>query len=195
VGLSGGRRARETSFGALLALAGALDHVGRSVGKTVRWLAVLLVLIQLAVVVLRYAFGTSYIWLQESVLYTNATLFMLAIGYTYLVDQHVRVDVLYAGWSPRRRALVDLLAVIVAVLPFCALVVWASWDYAARSWAQDEGPMAYGGIPLVPALKSLIPLMAILLGLQAVSIAIRCVAVLTGAAETHFPHRAHQGAA
>jgi TRAP-type mannitol/chloroaromatic compound transport system permease small subunit len=55
--------------------------------------------------------------------------------------------------------------------------------------------MAYGGVPLVPALKSLIPLMAILLAAQAVSIAIRCVAVLAGAAQTHFPHRAHQGSA
>jgi TRAP-type mannitol/chloroaromatic compound transport system permease small subunit len=55
--------------------------------------------------------------------------------------------------------------------------------------------MAYGGVPLVPALKSLIPLMAILLALQAVSIAIRCVAVLTGAASTHFPYRAHTGSA
>lgn len=159
------------------------------------WLALAVVLAQFVVVVLRYAFASSFVMMQESVIYLHATLFMLAIGYTYLVDQHVRVDVLYAGWSTRRKAAVDLASILVAVLPFCALVVWASWGYAAASWRQDEGPMAYGGVPLVPALKSLIPLMAILLGLQAVSIAIRCVAVLTGAAETHFPHRAHQGSA
>jgi TRAP-type mannitol/chloroaromatic compound transport system permease small subunit len=159
------------------------------------WLALATVLLQFVVVVLRYAFGSSFVMMQESVIYLHATLFMLAIGYTWLVDQHVRVDVLYAGWSMRRRAAVDLASIVVAVLPFCALVLWGSWDYAARSWAQDEGPMAVGGVPLVPALKSLIPAMAILLGLQAVSIAIRCVAVLTGAAETHFPHRVHQGSA
>jgi TRAP-type mannitol/chloroaromatic compound transport system permease small subunit len=161
----------------------------------VMWLALATVLAQFVVVVLRYAFASSFVMMQESVIYLHATLFMLAIGYTYLVDQHVRVDVLYAGWSPRRKAAVDLIAIIVAVLPFCALVVWASWGYAAASWRQGEGPMAYGGVPLVPALKSLIPAMAILLGAQSVSIAIRCVAVLTGAAETHFPHRAHQGGA
>ncbi|WP_137180557.1 TRAP transporter small permease subunit [Roseomonas sp. AR75] len=159
------------------------------------WLALAVVLVQFVVVVLRYAFGSSFVWIQESVIYLHATLFMLAIGYTYLVDQHVRVDVLYAHWSMRKKAAVDLVSIIVAVLPFCALVVWASWGYAAASWWQDEGPMAYGGVPLVPALKSLIPLMAILLALQAVSIAIRCVAVLTGAAETHFPQRAHTGSA
>jgi TRAP-type mannitol/chloroaromatic compound transport system permease small subunit len=159
------------------------------------WLALAVVLAQFVVVVLRYAFASSFVWMQESVIYLHATLFMLAIGYTYLVDQHVRVDVLYAGWSVRRKAAVDLASILVAVLPFCALVVWGSWGYAAASWRQDEGPMAYGGVPLVPALKSLIPLMAILLAAQAVSIAIRCVAVLAGAAQTHFPHRAHQGSA
>ncbi|PJF45816.1 MAG: C4-dicarboxylate ABC transporter permease, partial [Candidatus Thermofonsia Clade 3 bacterium] len=81
------------------------------------WLALLLVLLQFAVVVLRYAFGTSFIMMQEGVIYLHAILFMLSIGYTYLVDQHVRVDVLYAGWPPRRKALVDLLAVLVGVLP------------------------------------------------------------------------------
>lgn len=159
------------------------------------WLVLATVLVQFAVVVLRYAFASSFVMMQESVIYLHATVFMLAIGYTYLVDQHVRVDVFYGGWSPRRRALTDLVSILVAVLPFCALVLWASWGFAERSWMQGEGPIAYGGLPLVPALKSLIPLMAVLLGLQAVSTAIRCVAVLSGAAETHLPHRAHQGGA
>jgi len=182
-------------LGALLALAGALDHLGRAVGKTVRWLAVLLVLIQLAVVVLRYAFGTSYIWLQESVLYTNATLFMLAIAYTFLVDQHVRVDLFYARWSARTRALADLLGILLAVLPFCGLVIWASWGYVAVSFRMGEGPMQVGGLPLLPWLKSLIPAMAVLLALQAVAIGLRCLAVLTGHTPTHLPHRGGHGAA
>lgn len=159
------------------------------------WLALATVAVQFAVVVLRYAFASSFVWMQESVIYLHATLFMLAIGYTYLVDQHVRVDVFYAGWSMRRRAWVDLVSILLTVLPFCALVLWASWGFAARAWTQGEGPMAVGGVPLVPALKTLIPAMAIMLALQAVSTGIRCIAVLTGAADTHFPHRAHQGSA
>lgn len=160
-----------------------------------KWLALLLVLLQFAVVVLRYAFGTSYIMMQEGVIYLHAFLFMLAIGYTCLVDQHVRVDVFYARWTPGRRALVDLLAVLIAVLPFCALVLWASWGYVSTSWRLGEGPMAVGGLPFTPWLKSLIPAMAVLLALQSLSIAVRCVAVLRGQAHTHLPSRAHQGSA
>lgn len=171
------------------------DAASRLLARGVMWLALLLVLVQFTVVVLRYAYGTSFIMMQEGVVYIHAILFMLAIGYTFLVDQHVRVDVLYSGWSARRRALVDLLAVLVGVLPFCALVVWASWGYVATSWRFNEGPMAVGGLPFTPLLKSMIPAMAALLALQSLSIAIRCIAVLRGLAETHMPHRAHQGSA
>jgi TRAP-type mannitol/chloroaromatic compound transport system permease small subunit len=176
-------------------LADAHDAASRLLARGVKWLALLLVLTQFAVVVLRYAYGTSFVMMQEGVIYLHAILFMLAIGYTFLVDQHVRVDVFYAGWSARRRAAVDLLAVLVCVLPFCALVLWTSWGYVLMSWRFGEGPMAVGGLPFTPFLKSMIPAMAVLLGLQAASIAIRCVAVLRGMAETHLPYRAHQGSA
>jgi TRAP-type mannitol/chloroaromatic compound transport system permease small subunit len=177
----------------LLRAADAHDALSQFLAQGVKWLALAVVLVQFIVVVLRYAYGSSFVWMQESVIYVHATLFMLAIGYTWLVDQHVRVDVFYAGWSVRRQAAVDLACVVLAALPFCALVIWASYDYALRSWMQNEGPMAVGGVPFVPALKSLIPVMGVLLGLQALSLAIRCVAVLAGDAPTHFPHRQRQG--
>lgn len=171
----------------LVRLAEALDALSRGLGASVKWLALAVVLIQAVVVVLRYVYGTSFIWAQESVTYAHALLFMLAIGYTMLVDGHVRVDVLYSGWSARAKALTDLAGIVIAVLPFCALVVWASWGWAALSWRIGEGPMQVGGLPFQPFLKSLVPAMAILLALQAVSVAIRCGLVLTGRAPTHLP--------
>jgi TRAP-type mannitol/chloroaromatic compound transport system permease small subunit len=179
-----------TSF--LARIADALDALSRMIGGTVKWFALLLVLLQFVVVGLRYIYGSSFIWMQESVIYTHATLFMLAIGYTFLLDQHVRVDVLYAGWTAQRRALVDLVGILVAVLPFCALVIWASSTYVSMSWRLGEGPMQVGGLPLLPYLKTLIPVMAALLFLQGVSIAIRCLLVLAGQATTHFPGKPMQ---
>jgi TRAP-type mannitol/chloroaromatic compound transport system permease small subunit len=173
----------------LLRIADAVDAANRAIAGVVKWLAVALVLLQLVVVVLRYIYGSSFIWMQESVTYAHAILFMLAIAYTFLVDGHVRVDVLYAGWSARRRAAVDLVGILACVLPFCALLIWASWSYVATSWRLGEGPMQMGGLPFTPWLKSLIPAMAGLLALQSLSIAIRAAAVLAGRADTHFPHR------
>lgn len=176
-------------MGVLLRLAAGADALNRAIGLSARWLAVLLVLVQFVVVVLRYAYGSSFVWLQEGVIYTHAFLFMLAIGYAFLLDAHVRVDFFYANWSERTKAWVDLAGVVVCVLPFCWLLVWASWGYVSLSFRMGEGPMQVGGLPLQPYLKGLILAMAGLLGLQGLSVAIRALAVIAGAADSVFPHR------
>lgn len=173
----------------LLRLAEGADALNRAIGLSARWLAVLLVLVQFVVVVLRYAYGSSFVWMQEGVVYAHAFLFMLAIGYAYLLDAHVRVDFFHAGWSERTKAWVELAGVLVCVLPFCWLLAWASWGYVAVSFRMGEGPMQLGGLPLQPYLKGLILVMAGLLALQGMSVAIRAVAVIAGAAQAVFPHR------
>jgi TRAP-type mannitol/chloroaromatic compound transport system permease small subunit len=161
----------------------------------VRWLAVALVLVQFVVVVLRYAYGSSFVWMQEGVVYLHAFLFMLAIGYAYLLDQHVRVDFFQASWSERTKAWVELGGVLICVLPFCWLLVWASWGYVSVSFRMGEGPLQYGGLPLQPYLKGLIIVMAGLLALQGASVAIRAIAVIAGAGESVFPSRQSTGEA
>jgi TRAP-type mannitol/chloroaromatic compound transport system permease small subunit len=176
-------------MGPLLRVADGIDAVSRLLGRGVKWLAVVLVLVQFTVVVIRYAFGSSFIMMQESVVYLHAALFMLAIGYVYLLDAHVRVDFFYARWSERAKAWTDLLGVLITVLPFCWLLVWASWGYVSMSFRLGEGPMAVGGLPLLPYLKSLILVMAGLLALQSASVIIRALGVITGASNVLFPSR------
>lgn len=173
----------------LLGLADAIDGVSRTIGRGVKWLAVLLVLVQFIVVVIRYAFGSSFIMMQESVIYLHAALFMLAIGYVFMLDAHVRVDFFYGGWSEKAKAWTDLLGVLITVLPFCWLLVWASWGYISMSFRLGEGPMAVGGLPLLPWLKSLIIVMAGLLTMQSVSVMIRALGVITGTTDVLFPAR------
>ncbi len=156
---------------------------------TARWLAVFVVLVQFLVVVLRYVWGSSFVWMQEGVVYLHAALFMLAIGYAYMLDAHVRVDFYYGRWNERRKAWVDIAGILFAVLPFCWLLWWAAFGYVERSFRMGEGPMAVGGLPLQPWLKSLILVMATLLALQSLSILIRAAAVLSGRAPAIFPRR------
>ena len=75
---------------------------------------------QFAVVLLRYVFGLGSIWLQESILYAHAALFMLAAAWTLQKGGHVRVDVFYADAAPRTKALIDLLGALLLLLPFCS---------------------------------------------------------------------------
>jgi len=155
--------------------AAGLDAVVRRIGETARWAALAMVLVQFAVVVLRYVFGTSWIWLQELVLYLHSLLFMLGAAYTLLVDQHVRVDVFYARLGTRARALIDLLGTLFLLIPACVVIVAFSWRFAWRSWAILEGPISVGGIPASFLLKTLVPAFALLLLVQGVSVALKCV--------------------
>ena len=158
--------------------AAALDAVVRRVGETVRWAALAMVLVQFAVVVLRYVFATSWIWLQELILYFHAALFMLGAAYTLLVDQHVRVDVLYARLGEKGRAWVDLAGTVLLLIPACLVIIAFSWRFTWRSWAILEGPISVGGIPASFLLKTLVPLFAVLLLLAGVSLALKSVARL-----------------
>lgn len=139
--------------------------VGRC-GRTVSWLTLALVVLTFSVVVLRYGFNLGWIWLQESITYLHATVFMLAAAWTLGEDGHVRVDIFYRDASPRFRALVNIAGCILFLLPFCIFLVIIGWDYVASSWRRMEGSREAGGLGAVYLLKSLILLMPALLLVQ-----------------------------
>ncbi|UWQ79846.1 TRAP transporter small permease subunit [Leisingera sp. S132] len=154
-------------------VADALDGVNRGLAHVVRWLALVMVLAQFAIVVGRYVFGVNSIAAQESVLYMHATLFMLAAGYTLLVDKHVRVDVFYAGLSRRAQRRIDIFGHLFLLLPSMAALLYWSWPSVRNSWSILEGPLAVGGIEAVFLLKSLIPAFCVLVMLQSLALLIR----------------------
>jgi TRAP-type mannitol/chloroaromatic compound transport system permease small subunit len=149
-----------------------LEAVNAGVGSAVRWLALAMVLLQFAVVVLRYTFGISYIFLNESVLYMHAAFFMLGAGYTLLVDAHVRVDIFYNKLSRRGRAAIDLAGTLGFLLPSMIVLAWFTWPSVRNSWAVLEGPISVGGIPASFLLKSLIPAFCGLLAVQGLAAAL-----------------------
>jgi TRAP-type mannitol/chloroaromatic compound transport system permease small subunit len=167
----------------IIGLADRIDRLNAAIGRTVAWLCLFVVLVQFAVVVLRYGFGIGSIWLTESIIYGHAALFMLAAAWTLREGGHVRVDVFYADASPRWKALVDLCGALLLLLPFMLVLGWFSLPYVARSWAILETSRETSGIPAVFLLKTLIPLFALLMALQGVAQAIRAALVLSGRGE------------
>jgi TRAP-type mannitol/chloroaromatic compound transport system permease small subunit len=162
-------------------LARAIDRLNESIGVTVAWLALAVVLVEFSVVLMRYVFGVGSVKMQESIVYMHATVFMVAAGYTLLHNGHVRCDIFYAGASPRHRALIDLLGVAIFLLPTCGLIAWAAWPYVAQAWAVREGsPEGSLGIPGVFLLKSVILVFAALVALQGIALALHSVLRLAG---------------
>jgi len=159
-------------------LAHRIDRLSAAIGRTVAWCLLFMVLAEFALVLMRYVLGVGSIWLQESVVYAHASLFMLAAAWTLAADAHVRVDIFYADASPRTKALVDFLGALLLLVPFALTLVDLSLPYVSR--ALLEGSRETSGLPAVFLLKTLIPLFAALLALQGVAQALRTAMMLAG---------------
>lgn len=157
-----------------------IDTFTKYLGKTVAWAALIMVLVQFTVVLMRYVFGVGSIWMQESVIYLHSILFMMGASYTLLYGGHVRVDIFYREKSATHKAWVDLLGSLFLLIPVSLLIIWTSMSYVESSWRIMERSVETSGIPAVFLLKSLIPLMAVLFIIQGLSMALRNVLVLCG---------------
>jgi TRAP-type mannitol/chloroaromatic compound transport system permease small subunit len=159
-------------------LTSALDRFSGFVGRAAAWLTLFMVVVTFVVVVLRYVFDIGFIWLQESVIWMHAAVFMLGAAYTLREEEHVRVDVFYRDMSERRRAWVDLIGVLIFLLPLCVFLAWNSFDFVLQSWTIGESSREPGGLPFpfLPMLKTVVLLMPVTVSLQGLSLFLRSLA-------------------
>jgi hypothetical protein len=101
------------SVSGLIAVCRGIERVNGAIGKAAAWMVLFMVLVQFALVLMRYVFGTGSLFMQESIIYAHAIVFMMAAAWTLADDGHVRVDIFYSVASPRRQAAVDLFGVVV----------------------------------------------------------------------------------
>jgi TRAP-type mannitol/chloroaromatic compound transport system permease small subunit len=160
-----------------------IDALSDWTGRGIAWLTLAMALCGVTVVVLRYGFGIGLVWLQESVTWLHAAVFMLGAGWTLRHDGHVRVDVFYRRMSPRQQALVDLAGTVIFLLPVCGYLLVESLPYVMNSWRILERSREAGGLPGLYLVKSLIPLMALLLALAGVAEALRAWRRFTASTE------------
>jgi TRAP-type mannitol/chloroaromatic compound transport system permease small subunit len=152
-----------------------LERISDAIGRAASWLTFLMVIATFVIVVLRYVFGTSFIWLQESLTWMHAVVFMVGASYTLQNDEHVRVDIFYREMPARRRALVNLLGVLLFVFPLCVFVFYQSYDYVSAAWSLREISRDSGGLPYpaIPLLKSLLLIMPVMVGLQGLALSLK----------------------
>lgn len=166
--------------GYLVPLAGLLDSFAKHAGHITAWLSVLMVMTMTLSVLLRYVFGLSFIWVQESLIYMHGLLFMLVASYTLWVDGHVRVDIFYREASETRKALVDFLGTYFLLFPVMFLILDTAVPYIELSWSVREGSRETSGIQAIFLLKSVILIFAWMMILQGLSVAIRSATYLAG---------------
>lgn len=88
---------------------------------------------------------------------------MFGIGYTYVRDRHVRVDILRERLPRRAKARIERVLLIVFLLPLCLVLFWFGARMAWISFLQDEGSRAAMGLSARWIIKSALPIGALLL--------------------------------
>lgn len=154
-------------------LARKIDAFQDSFGRGVSWIMLLMVLVVFFDVIMRYTLNKSSVFTQELEWHLFGLVYLLAAGYTMLFDEHVRVDILYSRWSPRKKAWFDLACYFIFFYPSAIMIMVTSWPFVRDSYRVFEGSPDPGGIPLRFLLKSVIIVGFALLTLQAVSQSIK----------------------
>lgn len=154
-------------------LARKIDAFQEHWGRGVSWLMFGMVVVVFGDVIFRYIFHRSWVLIQELEWHLFGLVYLLAAGYTMLYDEHVRIDIVYAKFSPRKKAWFDFVLLFVFFFPSCLLIIYTTWPFVKHSFAVYEGSPDPGGIPARWALKAVIILGFALLILQGISQAIK----------------------
>lgn len=160
-------------------LADRIDWFNERVGRGVAWLNTLLVLLVCFEVALS-VFDQSANWLTELEWHIFSLIFLLGAGYAFKHDRHVRVDLFYAKFAPKDKALTDLLGNILFLIPWCVIVGYFSFFYAWESFRINEGSPDPGGLPARYLIKFSIVIGMLLLLLQAIASTIQSLLIYTG---------------
>jgi TRAP-type mannitol/chloroaromatic compound transport system permease small subunit len=167
---------------ALLKVSGFIDALNERVGSIVIWAVLASVLISAGNAISRKAFDlSSNAWLEIQ-WYLFAAVFMLAAGYTYLKNEHVRIDVVSGRLSARGRTWIDILGIIFFLMPWIILMLYLGVPYFHQAFVSGEMSSNAGGLIRWPAYL-LIPVGVALLGLQAISELIKRIGFLAGHCE------------
>ena len=158
----------------------AVEKFTEVTGRFISWATVTMVILVVLVVITRYFLGLGSIALQESVTYLHCLVFMMGFAFTLKHDGHVRVDIFYRGFSPRFKAIVNLIGGLLFLIPFCLLIFFISWDYVLASWVIRETSAENNGLPFIYLLKTLMLLMPVTLLLQGIAEIIRSGLILSG---------------
>jgi TRAP-type mannitol/chloroaromatic compound transport system permease small subunit len=105
----------------LAALAGIIALFTRSISFI--WLALLVVVAEFQIVVARFIFSYEQAFMGDLVRFWYAALFLFASAYTLVEEGHVRVDVLYSGFSDRAKAWCNTLGSAFLGLPLCWVIL------------------------------------------------------------------------
>lgn len=117
---------------------------------------------------------------QELEWHLHAMLFLLCLGYGYIHDAHVRIELVRDTLRPRTRVSIELLGAVLFMVPYCYVVMKYGIENAVRSFNIGESSAATTGLPNRFIIKAMLPFGFALISLAGMSVALKCIVYLFG---------------
>lgn len=152
-----------------------IDRLALFTGQLVSWLIIPMVLSLVYEVVARYWFNAPTVWAYDMTFILYGTFFMLGAAYTLMKKGHIRTDMLYGTWSPRRQGMVDTFCYLVFFFPSIAIFGWLGWEFFWKSFGQGERFVTSPWMAAAWPLKLVMPVTSVLLLIQGVSETLKSV--------------------
>lgn len=176
----------------LLKISSLIDAFNARIGHFVKWLLLAAVVISTGNAIIRKVFNqSSNAWLELQ-WYLFGAVFMLGAAYTFLKNEHIRIDIVSSRFAKRTRDWIDLFCHVFFLLPFCWIMIYHGWPFFLRSFEVNESSMNAGGLAVWPA-KFLVPAGFVLLFAQAISEIIKRYAIIRGAYDDPHHGGGHDG--
>jgi TRAP-type mannitol/chloroaromatic compound transport system permease small subunit len=145
-----------------------IDILSEWCGRIFSWFIVTIIGLSLFEVFTRRFLGKPTIWTHETLSYFFCASILFTMGYTLLHKQHVRVDLIYGRFTPKTKAILDIITFIFFLGFFSSIFLWKGIVFAATSWAMLERTPSAFNFYVFPA-KTLLPIGAFFLLLQGLS--------------------------
>jgi TRAP-type mannitol/chloroaromatic compound transport system permease small subunit len=130
-------------------------------------------------------FGSTL--LQELEWHFHTALFTLVLGYGYIWNTHVRVDLIRENLVFRKKAWLELLGLTFFMIPYCLTVIWFASVYAYDSFMINEISASQVGLTHRWIIKSVLVFGMIVAALSGVAVWLQVVIVLWGPQNIRFP--------
>lgn len=148
-----------------------IDKINEWVARVVSWAIILIIGSTAYEVIMRYIFASPTQWSFEFNYLVHGVYFLLLGAFTFAVRGHVNVDVFYARFSPRRKAIIDLFTAPLFFF-FISMMLIFGGEFALNSLAYRETLSSAWAPPIYPV-KLIIPVAAGMLILQGLAKFIR----------------------
>lgn len=169
---------------ALLRIASLLERILKFIADAGAWAFLACIAAITLDVVTRKAgyqmpgFGSTR--LQELEWHLHAVLFCTWIGYTYVRNGHVRIDVFLASTSPRTRLWLELIGCLVFAMPYLWIALPYAHDFFWISFAQGESSEAPNGLGARWIIKLFLYGAFVTALMAVIAVLLRCVVALIG---------------